>query len=1505
MLRLESLEQRHLMAGDMMPFHNSLVATDVNGDFNISPLDALVVINRINSQGSGSLAGQVPGDTRSFVDVDNDNNLSPLDALVVINAINNGEGEPNPLVRVRYKFFSVNADGTAGTELADPNPDDAIPEATIGTNERVVLRTQMVDLRSPAQGVFSAYHEISYANADGSAGEKLQYQWGEYNQIDLGLGVFGGTFRIQYGTDVTGPISPGLFTDPDTQFQSYDPDLTAINIRNAIQALPSVGAGNVAVEKLDQRTTSRFGVNFIGTLAHTDVPNPLTAGPNSLVDRGGAPVTLVIGQNTADPSVGLVASVGRKHDRLQNNDGTVQYINGVDGRLKTPVANSPVHTLTLVGGFADKSVLTLPEARSFRNVVDVLFKGAAPGIINFTGDTSPIPQAGSSGNNLGIAVFGGLAQYLTASMVILPTGILNIADRLTAITDSRSLAEDSGQTSIDVIQNDIDRFGTSRGVVAVTQPSVGGTVTFVNGSSNITFTPTANYSGPVVFTYTVRNNVTPTPDTAVGTVSITVTAVNDAPIVIATQFSVAEDPASPLVITPAQIFTPGPADEIGQTVTLGSLGSTANGTLALVGGNINFTPAVNFFGNAVFSVTGTDDLGASTIATITVNVTPVNDAPVPFNGTLSVAEDGSLILIGAGAPTDLITSSSPGPGEAPGQTVRLISIQSPTGQGGTITTVAGVTTFRPAANFFGTDTFTYTISDNATPTELTAVGTVMINVNAINDPPIAVNDTGEAARFVVLGIAAPNPLAVMRNDSAGPLETNDTITIVSVTTPTIGTATVNGAGTAVLFTPPTGSFNTTATFSYTIRDAAGLTSTANVEVFIIPPVLPFALTDSASIPEDSSAFTIDVIANDFANDAAIKSLLSFTQPAVGTGLVVLDNRATAALTDDRLVYTPPANFFGDAIFTYTMNDDRAGSLPSTATVTIAVTPVNDDPTAVNRTEPGVEDEILTVQGTVITAGLSKGPGEDAQTLTVTGAVNQTANSGSVVVANGNIVYTPTRDFNGQVLVLYTVTDNGVPAKSASAILTITVAAVNDPPAAGADPTVVTAEDTATTITIATLLANDVPGPADESSQVVSFVALAAPINTANGGTVTQVGATLVYTPAANHNGPDSFVYAISDGQATSNVTQSVRVTEVNDAPTAATLTRDVYASVSTVFNLTADLASMPKGPANESNQTLRVLRIVPESITSGRTVVLNANGTITYTAPIGSTGRDTFRYEVIDNGTTNGVADPKTAVGTFNVDVLPFIPSAVHGVVYIDDNNTGEIEAGELRVGGVEVSLTIPETATSPSRTLTKQTHTDGSYSFDLLPPGVYTVTYVVPLLAIDSAGANSFSRTIVAPGGVDAVYDFSILGVSPRYANLLENLASNFYAANGSMRTSGLYAAVGANGRSEWTITRDGFEGDTFQEVVLADDGQRAYLTAVRGATHSVFTATLTRQQFIAVADPTGAKLVRILARSSDLSWQAVSLAAPPVEISARARAYLDSVDELFIQENWTQGLN
>ena len=1510
MLHLEALEPRQLMAGDLQ-FHNFVVPTDVNGDSAITPLDALVVINKLNIQGSGPLNGvESPKNLNSFIDVDGDNSLSPLDALRVINAINNGEGLGEK-AEVKYEFYSVKADGTADTLLPDPSPDNLQPDATISPGQKVIVRTLMTDLRrdTPPRGVFSAYHDVTYRNADGSTAEKLLFQWGEFNQLDIGGTARSGTFTLRYGpraSDETAPISIALSSGfPDSV-------ATAANIRAAIEGLSSVGAGNVKVVALNGGTL-QFGINFIGSLARTDFVDPMI-GSNNVVNSQGAPVAMTItGQTNPAPTLDSVARVARNHD-LNNdtvpNEGVTKYINGPSGVLIQPT-DPASRTLTLLGGFSNSSTfLPTAVATRFLKIVDVLFVGGSVGKIDITGTVSPPPATGGGGNNLGIALFGedgGRAAYLTAAEVVLPKGSITIVDKLTAVTDTATIAEDSPQTSINVLANDVDLTGSSRSVTSVTQPTIGGTVSF--SGPNVSFTPSKDFNGVAVFTYTVTNNVG---DTAVGTVSITVTPVNDPPVVIASQFSVAEDPISPLVITPTEIFSPGPPDESSQTMTLSNIVTSAqtNGTVTLVGGNINFVPAANFFGTAVFQVTGTDtgtaaDPAKSTVATITVIVTPVNDAPVPFSGTLTVAEDFSLILIGPGAPTDLLTNSNPGPGESSTQTVSLVSAQSPTAAGGTITTVGGITTYRPAPNFFGTDTFSYRITDNGNPS-LTADGTVTVNVTPVNDAPVAVNDTGDAARFVVLGIAAPNSLDVMRNDSAGPLEPKD-ISVVSVTTPTIGTTSVAPNGASVIFTPPTGSFNVTSTFSYTIRDAGGLTSTANVEVFIIPPVLPFALTDTPIIAEDSGAFTIDVLANDFANSGATKRLVSFGQPASGTGTVVLDDSGTTTdTTDDKVIYTPAADFFGDATFVYTMNDSAEGSVESTATVTVTVTPVNDPPVALDRSAAGIEDTVLTIASGTITDGLSKGPGEDAQTLTITDAVLVSpSNSGSIAVVAGNIVYTPSLDFNGQVLVRYTVTDNGfndmTPAPlSASATLTIDVAPVNDPPVANPDPATVTAENTAVTISISSLLANDTPGPANESSQTVSFVALVGAINSANGGTVTQVGGNLIYTPAQSYNGPDSFTYQISDGQAlnsTTTATATLRITEVNDAPRPTTLSREVYASVPTIFNLTADLAAMPKGPANESGQTLRILSIGTPTI---GTAVLNANGTITYTAPLGASGLATFTYEVIDDGTTNGVADPKSATGTFNVEISPFIPSSVRGVVYIDDNGSGVVDPIELKIGGVEVTLSVAATATTPAKTITEMTLADGSFSFDLLPPGSYTVSYVVPAMMDDAPGPNSYRTDVIAPGDINAVHNFAVSGIKSIYANLLEYMSSSFDSSNPRNRNAGVYAAIGASGRTEWTIARTSFEADTFQEVVLSDDGTLAYLTSVRGPDHSIYTATLTRKQWVQVVDPaSGIRLVRVLARSEDLNFQKVSLAAPPATI--KAKAYLDTVDDVFAEQGWS----
>jgi len=1531
-LRLESLEKRQLMAADLPLFHNDMIPWDVNGDFAVSPLDALVVINRLNTQGSSSLTGQAPADRSSYIDVTGDNYLSPLDALSVINALNNGEGQ-GELVEVKYEFLRVNADGTAGVPFVDAIPENGQPDAIISPGQKVIVRTSVTDLRrvnstdpdrvGNPRGVFSAYHDLNYTNDAGTA-EKLLFQWGEFNQLSIRNSATGGTFRLRYGANETAPI-PIAFTLGGVQ----DSPITAANIQAAIEALPGFGAGNVkVVPGKDTDFEYFFEISYINGLSRTNVPD-FTVSANNLT--GSSPTITPVTQANPNPATSSVAAAGLKHDLGLPSDVLTQYSNGRDGKLQKtstdPATGS--YQIALMGGFTRSSnFLTTGVATQFIPVVDALFVGGSVGVVSLAGTISPLPGAGdTSGNNLGIALFGqsgGRAEYLPASRVILPTGSIRIADRLTAINDELSVNEDAVATAINVVQNDIEQVpSNSKRVLSYDQPATGGTVSGPLNGPNVLFTPSPNFNGTTSFRYTVTNDAG---DTSVGTVLVTVTAVNDAPVVIrTTPFTVAEDTPTPgLTIAATDVFSPGPANESSQALTISTLNvgpTPAQGTATLSGGSLSFVPAANFFGNVVLQVTGTDDSGIandplrnrSTLATITISVTAVNDAPVAFSGTLQMNEDDSLILIGTGAPTDLLLRSNNGPGE-PGTPV-LASIPSTTSNGGTITTVNNVTTYRPALNFNGQDSFVYSVRES--DGTLTGNGTITITVNAVNDPAIAVNDTGAADRFVVPGITADNNLDVMRNDNPGaPNETRDFV-VVSVTPATIGTVSVAPNGAGVIFVPPTGQFNVTSTFSYTIRDSLNRESTANVEVLIIPPILPFALGDSTSIPEKTATPTvIDVLSNDFANASATRRLLSFTQPSTGTGTVTLnDNGTPTDRSDDTVSYVAPTNYFGSTTFTYTMIDSAVDSnsaiLPSTATVTVQVTPVNDPPVALPRFANATEDTTLVIPAADIITGLSKGPGEDAQVLTITNAVNQTPNSGTVSVVNGDIQYVPARDFFGEVLVVYTVTDNGITGTtltplSASATLTITVAAVNDAPISVADEVIVATEDTARTFAISSLTGNDLPGPANEANagQVVTFVPLTGPVNTANGGVVTQSGTNLVYTPAANYNGPDSFTYTISDGQSsqsTTVATATIRVTEVNDAPSADTLTRSVFASVPTTFDLTQALAAMPKGPANESGQTLRVTATTPGTGFVG-TLVLNPNGTsITYTAPLGASGRVNFSYEVTDNGTTNGVAAPLSATGTFNIDISPFIPSSVKGFVYIDDNNSGAMDPSELKMGGVEVTLVTAATGSTPSISRTEKTLADGSYNFDLLPPGAYTVSYAIPILADDAPGANSYNVSVVAPGDVNVVHNFAVLGVQARYANLIEYMSSVYDSSNPRNRTSGIYAAVNADGISEWTIARNGFEGDAYQEVVLSNDGTEAFVTSVRGADRGIYTATLGRRQFVQVGDtPNGSRIIRVMARSEELVWTRVSLAAPPVTIKAKSRGYLETVDDVFAEQGW-----
>lgn len=1556
-IHLEQLERRELMAADVAPFQNPIHPLDVDGDFRVSPLDALVVINALNANGPGSLAGSPASEEFNWnIDVDGDNALSPLDALSVINRLNSGEGELPPTVGVKYEFYKVNADGTPGALIADADtttPD--IPDAVIGTGERIIVRTTMTDLRRPLthqsnpKGVFSAYHDLNFTNADNTSAEKLQLQWGESNRLTLNPNVVGGSFTLRYGTKVTSAIAP-VFDN----FGILDTVATRAVIQTRLEGI--FGAGNVRVSFAEAPSNSKpdYAISFIGTEARKDITPEGVVDQNNLISSVEPKVTLTPLANPM-PSNDAVARAALNHDinngTFDNGAGPspiVRYTNGQAGSLDVDPNNPAKRTLRRLGGFANQTSEQNPQvATRFLGIVDTLFVGAQAGLVNLNGTITPLPVGGGGGDNLGIAVFGARAVYLTADQVVLPSGTINILDRLTAVNDTiPPLLEDVAPQTLNVGNNDSERFGNPFGIVRFTQPTGGaGSVTLGSGTNpkNVVFTPTKDFFGSSTFTYTIKSSLG---DEATATVSLTITPVNDPPTIISSglAYNATEDQTSPLVVTPSQVFSPGPQNEIdppqSQVVSFASVTPipASQGTVSLNNGNLEFLPAPDFFGTVNVVVQGTDgqSQNATTTATLTITVAGVNDAPVAVgNGNFSTNEEQSLTL----TPAQLFTA---GPAnETPPQVVTLSIVTGPSVAQGVASIAGGSLKFDPAKDFFGPVTMVVRGTDNGTnPNNLFTDRTITVTVNNVNDNPIAIDDPA----FTVIALGDPNTLDVLANDLPGPGGEPGTISIVSVTpvTPsTSGTVVVAADGKSLVFTPSTSPsvFGTTATFNYSINDNAQppLSASAKVTVTILPPASPFAVDDdyrgntSLRMREGASA-TFDVLANDFSRVPATKVLTIGTTPPQPT--IISGVPGSIAIEGGLIRYTPDAHRNGEVVFTYAMDDDddiAEDNERRLATATILVREVNDPPVARDDVNVGggTEDTVKVILGSTITNGLSRGPFEDDQTLTVISAIVRSG-GGRADLSNGNITYTPADNYFGPVVIEYTVQDNGTTEgapdpKSSTANLSFNLVPVNDPPEANPDPIQTVAENTpfapsSLTIEIEDLIENDNAGPDNvgvpPQNQMVSFVPLTGTITTANGGSVTQVGNNLVYTPAlsfnsADNRGPDTFTYQITDSQSANQFatgTVTINVTEVNDPPETKTepakrIKVQVFAGVTTPIDLTNALSSTnwSRGAANEVNQTL----LLKDKVSDPDVGTVSQFGTtgFVYFAPLNTDALTSFTFTVMDDGATAGIgSDPKSSEGIIEIQVLPFQPSSFKGTVFLDDDADGVQDHVsnvpiEAPVGGVEVTLSYKDPL-NPNRTIsiTEMTAADGSYDFELLPPATYTITYSVPQHMVNGVSTvQTHTIKVDPPGNINERFDFAVQGIRSEYVTYLEFLSSSFNQNNPSRRR-GMHAAINAQGATDWVTYYGTPTNAAFYEVVLSSDKTKAYLTEV-SAGKRIRTAELGRRDFFRMATDDGGQMVRILKDPSEITgWMDVNLASSAIS----APGYLDSVDDFFSQEDW-----
>lgn len=318
---------------------------------------------------------------------------------------------------------------------------------------------------------------------------------------------------------------------------------------------------------------------------------------------------------------------------------------------------------------------------------------------------------------------------------------------------------------------------------------------------------------------------------------------------------------------------------------------------------------------------------------------------------------------------------------------------------GTLTGVAPDLVYTPNPDYFGPDSFSFTVDDG----ELTSdPATVSITVNPINDDPQTQFQSLETE------VNTPLPITLVSSDPDG-----DILEYVIFEEPTSGTLT--GTAPDLVYTPDA-DFLGSDRFQYYVTDGEGFAE-AIITITVTPANLPPIAFDLSISTAEDSPVTFDLIGTD--PDGPDFDNLTYevlTQPANGVLSVLSAN-------GKRLSYTPNADFNGADSFTYRVDDGEAVSGP--ATVTIAVASVNDAPTADAQS-------VTTDEGTAVDITLTgSDPEDDPLNFQVDGPANGTL-SGTAP----NLTYTPGAGFTGEDSFTFTVSDGQ--ATSAPATVTITV-----------------------------------------------------------------------------------------------------------------------------------------------------------------------------------------------------------------------------------------------------------------------------------------------------------------------------------------------------------------------------------------------------------------------------------------------------------------------------------
>ncbi len=856
-------------------------------------------------------------------------------------------------------------------------------------------------------------------------------------------------------------------------------------------------------------------------------------------------------------------------------------------------------------------------------------------------------------------------------------------------------------------------------------------------TGSFSFTPPADWNGDFHFSWTADDGHG---GTATGFGHAIVHQVNDAPTANTDAASVNEDAASGVLVSVLANDSKGPPDEASQELTITAVTQGANGSVAIVGGQVRYTPAANYNGPDSFTYTVRDNGQTNSIfpfddfksdtGTVNITVDAVNDAPSFTKGEdVTVAEDSGPHIF-----TVWATNISLGPADESGQARNFIVTNDNHALFSTqpAITADGDLTFTLAADAFGSATVSVSLHDNGGNAnggvDTSPEQTFSITVTPANDAPVA--------HGVVTSTAEDTTKAVTMD---GTDVDGDPLIYEIVDDPADGWLT-DLSGSSVTY-HPNPNFHGGDSFTYRVKDTSNAYSgpaTVNITINSVndPPDPGGWYSESL---EGLSMGPLSVSGSDVDGDVVSYSGLTSADAPAG---IIMNLTPTGSFS-----FTPPADWNGDFHFSWTADDGHGGT--ATGFGHAIVHQVNDAPTA-NTDAASVNEDAASGVLVSVLANDSKGPPDEAsQELTIT-AVTQGAN-GSVAIVGGQVRYTPAANYNGPDSFTYTVRDNGQTNsifpfddfKSDTGTVNITVDAVNDAPSFTKGEDVTVAEDSGPHIF--TVWATNISlGPADESGQARNFIVTndnhalfsTQPAITADGD--------LTFTLAADAFGSATVSVSLHDngGNANGGVdtspeqTFSITVTPANQPPVASDdTTSTLEDTAKTVYVL-----------ANDTDVDGDLLVVIGAGPSSHGIVDYSAGSFITYTPEADYFGPDSFDYLIWDGKLTPGGYD----VGTVHVTVSPVndAPSFTRG-----GNQTVAEDSGAQTVPGWATDISAgPANESGQALHFDVQNDNDALFAAQpaVSPGGTLTYTPAANAFGSATVTVSAHDNGGTADGGVE-----------------------------------------------------------------------------------------------------------------------------------------------------------